>query len=51
MNWETAYRDLEEIYIYQSFGEGWGLYSEFLADDMGIYTTKYEQFGKLTYEM
>jgi len=34
-----------------AFGEGWGLYSEFLADDMGIYTTKYEQFGKLTYEM
>ncbi|HIG90713.1 MAG TPA: DUF885 domain-containing protein [Flavobacteriaceae bacterium] len=32
-----------------AFGEG--LYSEFLADDMGIYTTKYEQFGKLTYEM
>jgi len=34
-----------------AFGEGWGLHSEFLADDMGIYTTKYEQFGKLTYEM
>ena len=34
-----------------AFGEGWGLYSEFLADDMGIYTTKYEQFGKFTYEM
>ena len=34
-----------------AFCEGWGLYSEFLADDMGIYTTKYEQFGKLTYEM
>ena len=34
-----------------AFGEGWGLYSEFLANDMGIYTTKYEQFGKLTYEM
>tara|TARA_B100000427_G_scaffold224995_1_gene188642 strand:+ start:718 stop:2451 length:1734 start_codon:yes stop_codon:yes gene_type:complete len=34
-----------------AYGEGWGLYSEFLADDMGIYTTEYEQFGKLTYEM
>lgn len=34
-----------------AFGEGWGLYSEFLADEMGIYTTPYEQFGKLTYEM
>lgn len=33
-----------------AYGEGWGLYSEFLADEMGIYTTAYEQFGKLTYE-
>jgi len=34
-----------------AYGEGWGLYSEFLADEMGIYTTPYEQFGKFTYEM
>lgn len=34
-----------------AYGEGWGLYSEFLAEDMGMYTTPYELFGKLTYEM
>lgn len=34
-----------------AFGEGWGLYSEYLAADMGIYTTPYERFGQLTYEM
>ena len=34
-----------------SYGEGWGLYSEYLANEMGIYTTPYEVFGKLTYEM
>ena len=34
-----------------AYGEGWGLYSEFLADEMGMYTTSYEQFGKFTYEM
>ena len=34
-----------------AYGEGWGLYTEFLAEDMGIYTTPYEHFGKLTYEM
>ena len=33
-----------------AYGEGWGLYSEFLAEEMGIYTTAYERFGKLTYE-
>ncbi|QTD37340.1 DUF885 domain-containing protein [Polaribacter batillariae] len=34
-----------------AYGEGWGLYAESLADEMGIYTTPYEKFGKYTYEM
>lgn len=34
-----------------AYGEGWGLYSEYLADEMGIYRTPYEKFGQLTYEM
>ena len=34
-----------------AFGEGWGLYSETLGVDMGIYETPYERFGYLTYAM
>ena len=34
-----------------AFGEGWGLYSEHLGVEMGIYQTPYEHFGRLTYEM
>ncbi len=36
---------------FSSFGEGWGLYTEWLGTVMGIYETPYEDFGRLTYEM
>ena len=39
-----------ETYI-SAYGEGWGLYSEKLGVEMGIYQTPYEDFGRLTYEM
>jgi uncharacterized protein (DUF885 family) len=34
-----------------AFVEGWGLYSEKVAGDMGIYRDAYERFGQLSYEM
>jgi uncharacterized protein (DUF885 family) len=40
----------KDLYL-SAYGEGWGLYCEFLADEMGMYTTPYEHFGQLTYEM
>lgn len=40
----------KRLYL-SAYGEGWGLYSEFLAEEMGMYTTPYEHFGKYTYEM
>ncbi len=38
-------------YYISAFGEGWGLYSEYLGEEMGMYTTPYELFGRYTYEM
>jgi len=40
----------KNLYL-SAYGEGWGLYTEFLAEEMGMYTTSYERFGQLTYEM
>ncbi len=40
----------ENLYI-SAFGEGWGLYSEYLGIETGMYETPYENFGRLTYEM
>jgi uncharacterized protein (DUF885 family) len=40
----------KELY-FSGYGEGWGLYTEWLGTIMGIYETPYEDFGRHSYEM
>jgi uncharacterized protein (DUF885 family) len=40
----------QQLYI-DAFGEGWGLYAEWLGIEAGFYQDPYSDFGRLTYEM
>jgi uncharacterized protein (DUF885 family) len=36
---------------FSGYGEGWGLYVEWLGSQIGIYRTPYEEFGRESYEI
>lgn len=36
---------------FSGYGEGWGLYMEWLGTRMGLYDTPYEDFGRLSFEI
>ena len=36
---------------FSGYGEGWGLYTEWLGSKIGIYRTPYEEFGRESYEI
>lgn len=50
-------QELEDLPLFRrfsyisAFGEGWGLYAEWLGVEAGIYKDPYSDFGRLTYEM
>lgn len=48
---QAAQPDFRRKSYISAYGEGWGLYSEYLGVEMGIYQTRYEEFGRLTYAM
>jgi uncharacterized protein (DUF885 family) len=47
---ENAPKFRRNVY-FSGMGEGWGLYCEFLGEEMGIYRTPEERYGRLSYEM
>jgi uncharacterized protein (DUF885 family) len=48
---QKALPSFRRTLYFSGMGEGWGLYSEWLGNELGIYRTPYERFGQLSYEM
>ncbi|MDP4945635.1 MAG: DUF885 domain-containing protein [Alishewanella sp.] len=48
---QTTLADYRRTFYTSAFGEGWGLYAEYLGIEMGFYQDPYSNFGRLTYEM
>ncbi|MDP4535653.1 DUF885 domain-containing protein [Alkalimonas collagenimarina] len=43
--------DYRRSFYTSAFGEGWGLYAEYLGLEMGFYQNPYYNFGRLSFEM
>ncbi len=50
-NEQTNLPSYRRNFYTSAFGEGWGLYSEYLGLEVGFYQDPYSNFGRLTYEM
>ncbi|GHG75575.1 hypothetical protein GCM10010919_29880 [Alishewanella longhuensis] len=48
---QSELADFRRSFYTSAFGEGWGLYAEYLGLEMGFYQDPYSNFGRLTYEM
>lgn len=43
--------DFQRYLSFTAYSEGWGLYSEYLAKEMGFYQDPYSEFGRLAMEL
>lgn len=42
---------IQELFWYSGFVEGWGAYVEYLSDELGVYKTIYDEYGKWEWDL
>jgi uncharacterized protein (DUF885 family) len=42
---------IQELFWYAGFVEGWGAYVEYLSDELGVYRTIYDEYGKWEWDL
>jgi uncharacterized protein (DUF885 family) len=47
----TGVSPFRRLAYFTAFGEGWGLYAEWLGHELGLYGDPYDHFGQLAWEM
>lgn len=47
----TKVSDVQQLFFYMGFAEGWAAYAEELGKDLGVYKTPYDEFGKWEWDI
>jgi uncharacterized protein (DUF885 family) len=48
---QTKVSDVQNLFFYMGFAEGWGAYAEELGKDLGVYKTPYDELGKWQWDI
>jgi len=48
---QTKVSDVQNLFFYMGFAEGWGAYAEELGKDLGVYKTPYDELGKWEWDI
>lgn len=43
--------DIQQLFWYSGYVEGWGAYVEYLGKDLGVYKTIYDEYGKWEWDL
>lgn len=48
---QTKVSDVQQLFFYPGFAEGWGAYTEELGQELGVYKTPYDELGKWEWDI